>query len=116
MTAIDSSRAALGRPGYVFDPYAIEFAEDPYPTYRWMREEAPVYHQPTMDFWMLSRYEDVWRAHRDAATYSSKAGPQIERVENGHTGILLIGKDAPDHGWAKAMMTKVFSRSRMAAL
>ncbi len=104
----------IGQPGYIFDPYSLDFAEDPYPTYKWMRDEAPVYHQPEMNFWVLSRYEDVWKAHRDAATYSSKAGPQIERMEA--PGLVLLGKDAPDHSWAKAMMTKVFSRERMASL
>ena len=113
MAEIDPGRS-VGDSDYIFDPYAAEFAEDPYPTYTWMRDSAPVYYQPNMNFWMLSRYDDVWRAHRDAATYSSKAGPQIERT--GEAGLLLIGKDAPDHGWAKAMMTRVFSRERMSAL
>ncbi|WP_414900220.1 cytochrome P450 [Sphingomonas flavalba] len=105
---------APGEIGYVFDPYSIDFAIDPYPTYRWMREEAPVYHQPEMDFWMLTRYEDVCKAHQDAALFSSSAGPKIERMD--YASTLLIGKDAPDHIWAKGMMTRVFSRARMGAL
>lgn len=99
---------------FVVDLYSPDFAENPYPVYEWLRETAPCYHQPAMNIYILSRYEDVWRAHRDAATYSSKAGPTIERVES--NGLILLAKDAPDHGWAKAMMTKVFSRERMASL
>ncbi len=111
----DSNGAqSIGKSGYIFDPYALDFAENPYPTYQWMRDEAPVYHQPEMDFWMLSRYEDVWQAHRDAKTYSSKAGVQIERATE--AGNHLLGMDAPKHNWAKAMMTKVFSSERMQAL
>lgn len=98
----------------LFDPYCADFAEDPYPIYRRLRDEAPVYYQEAMNFWLVSRYDDVWRVHRDAATFSSRAGPSIERNEQ--AGVMLIGKDAPDHGWAKAMMTKVFSRARMAEL
>jgi len=107
-------KPAPGQPGYIFDPYALDFAVDPYPTYAWMREQAPVYHQPEMNFWMLTRYEDVCKAHQDAATFSSSAGPKIERMD--YASSLLIGKDAPDHVWAKGMMTRVFSRARMAAL
>ena len=114
MADIDPGKLAPGQPGYVFDPYSWEYALDPYPIYQWLRDEAPCYHQPNMNFYVLSRYEDVWKAHRDAATYSSKAGPQIERKEGSQ--MILLGKDAPDHGWAKAMMTKVFSRERMGAL
>ena len=102
------------KPEMHFDPYSMEYALDPYPFYEWMRENAPVFHQKEMDFFILSRYEDVWKAHRDAAIYSSAAGVTIERQDN--AGMILLGKDAPDHGWAKAMMTKVFSRERMEAL
>ncbi len=99
---------------FTFDPYSMEYALDPYPFYEWMRENAPVFHQQEMDFYILSRYEDVWKAHRDAAIYSSAHGVTIEVQDN--AGMILLGKDAPDHGWAKAMMTKVFSRERMEAL
>lgn len=99
---------------FVLDPYSAEFAENPYPIYRYLRDKAPVFYQEALNFWIVSRYDDVWRVHRDAATFSSSAGPSIER--NDEAAVLLIGKDAPEHGWSKAMMTKVFSRARMAML
>ncbi len=114
MAESDSGKLSPGEPGYIFDPYCWDFAKDPYPLYQWLRDEAPCYYQPTMNFYILSRYEDVWQAHRDARTYASKDGPQIER--HPETSAILLGMDAPDHGWAKAMMTKIFSRERMAAL
>lgn len=104
---------SIAKDDFRFDPYAQAFADDPYPTYHHLRDEAPVYHQAPMDFWMLSRYEDVWQAHRDAATFSSAQGVTIER---GGPTQLLLTTDAPYHSWAKAMMAKVFSRARMAAL
>ena len=42
----------------LFDPFAPGFADDPYPQYATLRENAPVYEHP-MGFWMLTRYEDV---------------------------------------------------------
>jgi cytochrome P450 len=48
--------------------------EDPYPTYRRMREEAPLFHHRGRDVWAFSRFEDVQRAARDWATYSSREG------------------------------------------
>ena len=41
-----------------FNPMDPEFLADPYPTYHRLRDEDPVHHSP-MDFWVLTRYEDV---------------------------------------------------------
>ena len=41
------------------DPYSREYTENPYPIYRRLRSEAPVYYNPTLNFWALSRYQDV---------------------------------------------------------
>jgi cytochrome P450 len=48
-----------------FNPFAHDFHRDPYPIYRRLRDEAPVYHNPTMEFWALSRFNDVLDALHD---------------------------------------------------
>ena len=35
------------------------YAGDPYPTYAWMREHAPVYWDATNELWGISRYDDI---------------------------------------------------------
>ena len=35
------------------------YAGDPYPTYAWLRADAPVYRDELNDLWGISRYEDV---------------------------------------------------------
>ena len=35
------------------------YANDPYPTYAWMREHAPVYWDATNELWGISRYDDI---------------------------------------------------------
>jgi len=93
-----------------FDPYSMAFAEDPYPVYKQLRDEAPVYHHQGLNFWAISRYEDVVAAHQDHEAFSSAGGVTIEpMVDNG----LLIMKDVPEHRWHKALVTKVFTRDRM---
>ena len=47
-----------------FNPYSYEFHEDPFPVYRDLREHAPCFHNPALDFWALSRYDDVLAALR----------------------------------------------------
>jgi cytochrome P450 len=97
-----------------FDPYDREYGIDPYPLYARLRDEAPVYHNPEMRFWALSRFEDVMSAHRDAETFSSAGGVTIEGTEAAMP--FLIVKDRPEHTWAKALVVKMFSRPRMVAL
>jgi cytochrome P450 len=96
-----------------FDPYSQSFADDPYPVYKRLRDEAPVYHHEALKFYAISRYADVVDAHADFATYSSTGGVTIEDM--GPTP-LLITKDPPEHRWHKTLVTKVFSASRMLAL
>lgn len=61
-----------------FDPYSDVFFDDPYETYRRLRDEAPVYHSERWDFYALSRYEDVVAAHRDWETFSSAYGVTLD--------------------------------------
>lgn len=97
-----------------FNPYSQEFAEDPYPIYKQLRDEAPVIKNEELNCWAISRYDDVLKAHRDAKTFSSAGGVSIE----GHEKVLplLLVTDAPAHAWHKALVTKVFTPQRMAEL
>jgi cytochrome P450 len=97
-----------------FDPYDRDYGLDPYPLYGRLRDEEPVHHNPDMKFWALSRFDDVLNAHRDAKTFSSAGGVTIEGTEAAMP--FLIVKDQPEHSWAKALVVKMFSRPRMAAL
>jgi cytochrome P450 len=97
-----------------YDPYALENVLDPYQTFKRLRDEAPVYHNAERNFWALSRYDDVFMAHRDAKRFSSAGGVTIEGKEAGMP--LLILRDPPDHSWHKGLVTKVFTPTRMAAL
>ena len=97
-----------------FNPYEKIFADDPYPVYRRLRDEAPVYHCAPLNFWAISRYADVLEAHRDFKTFSSAGGVTIEGLDA--MVPLLIVKDPPEHLWHKALITKVFTPNRMAAL
>ena len=44
-----------------YDPYDVDINADPYPVFRRLREEAPLYYNEQHDFYAVSRYEDVER-------------------------------------------------------
>jgi cytochrome P450 len=98
----------------IFDPYSREYFADPYTLYKRLRDDAPVYHNPERKFWALSRFEDVYAAHKDVARFLSSGGVTIEGQEAG--APLLIVKDGAEHVWHKSLVTKVFTPNRMAAL
>jgi cytochrome P450 len=91
-----------------YNPFARETQMNPYPVYRWLRDEAPVYHNPEIGFYALSRFEDVLQAHKDAETFISRYGPTIERMEQG-TADVLIAQDAPEHTWQRKLVSRLFT-------
>ncbi len=54
-----------------YNPFDTDTQDDPYPTYRWLRDEAPVYHNEQLDIWAISRFEDVYNAIVDPETFSN---------------------------------------------
>ena len=66
-------------PEMEFNPYSDNFFDNPYETYRWMRDEAPVYYSDRWSFYALTRNKDVVAAHRDWNTFSSAYGVTLVR-------------------------------------
>ena len=60
------------------DPFSQEFQADPFPVYRWMRDEAPVFYSENWGWWALSRFEDVRAAATDPQTFLSYEGIDID--------------------------------------
>jgi cytochrome P450 len=97
-----------------YNPFAREIQTNPFPAYRWMRDEAPVYHNPEIGFYALSRFDDVLQAHLDAATFVSKYGPSIEKFD---TKIdALVATDDPEHQWQRKLVSRVFTPRAIADL
>jgi cytochrome P450 len=100
------------------NPFSYQFHEDPYPTYRWLRERAPAYHNERLRFWALSRYRDVLEASKDWATYSSAEGTTLERVDPalGESLPMMIFMDPPRHDRLRKLVNQVFTPRRVAEL
>jgi cytochrome P450 len=64
-----------------WDPFDVAVDIDPYPVWRRLRDEQPLYRNEKYDFWALSRYDDVALAHRDAVTFSSAHGTVLEIMQ-----------------------------------
>ena len=60
-----------------YDPYDFAIDVDPYPVWRRLREEAPLYYNEQHDFFALSRFDDVEHGLGDWRTYSSAKGSPL---------------------------------------
>src|SRR6476620_5647542 len=104
--------------GVYFDPYDVDINADPYPTYRRLREEAPIYYNERYDFWALSRHADVHAALLNWQTFSNTRSDILDIIKADielPPGVILF-EDPPLHTMHRGLMSRVFTPRRMAAL
>ncbi|HEY7052197.1 MAG TPA: cytochrome P450 [Mycobacterium sp.] len=101
-----------------YDPFDLDIDDDPYPVWRRMRAEAPLYFNDKYNFYALSRYDDVTRALPDWQTYRSGRGTTADILFSGievPPGILLF-EDPPMHDLHRRLLSRVFTPRRMLAV
>lgn len=101
-----------------YDPFDFEIDDDPYPVWRRLRDEAPLYYNEKYDFFALSRFHDVEEGLKDWKTFSSAKGTLLELIK---ADIELppgtfIFEDPPAHDLHRGLLSRVFTPRRMAAI
>ena len=94
-----------------FDPYDVELNADPYPMFRRLREEVPLYYNEQHDFYALSRFADVDDALVDFQTFSSAKGAILELIKANidiPSGVLLL-EDPPIHDIHRKLLSRMFT-------
>ncbi|MGX1808779.1 cytochrome P450 [Nocardia sp. NPDC055321] len=99
-----------------FDPYDYGVHEDPYPIYERLRAEAPIYHNPEIDFWALSRHADVGAGFRDNVRLSSANGVSLDPAAWGphaHRTMSFLAMDDPAHLRLRKLVYQGFTPRRV---
>ena len=102
-----------------YDPFDHEIRQDPYPLYKRLRDEAPLWHNEKLGFYVVSRFEDVERGLVDRKVFSSARGIVLGMIEIDDVQIppgLFIAEDAPFHTMHRAVVSRVFTPKAMEAL
>ncbi len=119
-SALDAAWAdASVHPVPEYDPFDFRIHEDPYPTFAWMRANAPVYRNEAGDFWALSRYTDVEYALRHPKLFSSINGISLESELWGPEAVktsLFLSMDPPEHGAYRQPTSSAFTPRNVAKL
>jgi cytochrome P450 len=101
-----------------YDPYDFAIDNDPYPTFRRLRDEAPLYRNDKYDFYAVSRFADVEACSKNWQTFVSSRGTVLEIIRSGMEiprGIFIF-EDPPIHNIHRRLMSRVFTPRRVALL
>jgi len=102
-----------------YNPYAYETQEDPYPIYKRLRDEAPVYRNDEIGFWALSRHADVLAALRDAELFSNRNGVSLDPSSwhpDANATMSFLAMDPPRHTRMRALISRGFTPRRVSNL
>jgi cytochrome P450 len=109
---------ARGSSAIYYDPYDFEIDDDPYPIWKRMRDEMPLYRNERFEFLAVSRFADVEACSRDWQTFVSSKGTVLEMIRAGVTAPrgMFIFEDPPIHDLHRGLMNRVFTARRVARL
>jgi cytochrome P450 len=106
-----------------YDPYDAGIDADPYPVWRRLRDEAPLYYNEQHNFFALSRFADVHAASLDWQSYSSARGTVLEYIDASASLTdadpsfgMMIFMDPPRHDELRRLVSRAFTPRRVAAL
>ncbi len=126
-----------------YDPFSETAREDPFPSYKGLRDEAPAYWCESTGAWIISRYEHVRQVLTDWESFSSDAmssailgiPPGVDPMTDPHAreqitalaeampfslqelagGTTLITADGPKHLRMRNIANRGFSPKRIGA-
>jgi cytochrome P450 len=107
-----------------FRPFELE---DPFPFYARARHDEPVFFSEDLNYWVVSRYDDIRAIFKDSATFSSEntqesyrpRPAEVQRILDGSgLGAFsgLSGRQPPDHTRLRGFVKKAFTPRRVATL
>jgi cytochrome P450 len=101
-----------------YDPFDFDIDDNPYPIWKRLRDEAPLYYNDKYKFYALSRYEDVSRELMNFDTFRSGHGTTMDIIMSGievPPGIILF-EDPPIHDLHRRLLSRVFTPRRMESI
>jgi len=109
-----------------FDPYDATVMADPYPSYRYLRDEDPIHYSNILRSWILTRYEDVRVSLNDPRLSADRISPYLarlsldEREKVKTVGPLLqkwaVFMDPPDHTRMRKLLNHGFTSTALVKL
>ena len=91
------------------DILAPDLYDDPWATYRWLRDEAPLHRDTANDLWVVSRHADVFEVSRRSDLWSAAQGVRPKVAAD----MSLIALDDPEHTRQRRLINRGFTPRRV---
>ena len=109
-----------------FDPFGSEYQADPADALRWSREAEPVFYSDALNYWVVSRYDDIKAVFRDNITFSpanaleritppSEEALALLKREGYGMNRTLVNEDEPVHMARRRALLDAFAPDALAA-
>jgi cytochrome P450 len=101
-----------------YDPYDPATSADPFPVFRRLRDDVPLYYNEQLDFFALSRFDDVERTFADRRTYINGRGDVLEAIQSNMPvppGFFIF-EDSPLHTAHRGVLSRSFTPRRIGGL
>ena len=101
-----------------FDSYDGDLVRDPYPMYKRLRDERPLYYNEQYDFFAVSRYDDVEKGLIENKTFISGRGNILEFIKAGLEAPpgLLVMEDPPIQTIHRKLLSRMFTPRKLQVL
>ena len=118
---MSKAHCPIHRLSHAFDPLDLS---DPFPLLAQARRDAPVFYSPDIDYWVITRYDDIKAIFRDHETYTaantitpiapfSRAVKQMLADGDYSPEPVLSNNVPPSHTRIRALVNRLFRPRRM---
>ena len=107
-----------------FDPYDPAVMEDPYPSYRYLRDADPIHYSNVLRSWVLTRCEDMRPCINDQRLSADRISPYLDRLSpDARDRVSTVGPmlqnwavfmDPPDHTRMRKLLNHGFTSAALA--
>ena len=98
------------------DLFSPEVMADPFPTYRAVRDMAPICEMPEHDLYVMGRHADVRAALNNWTDFSSSDGVAMNDICNGFMRGTAIASDPPTHSYFRELLARPLEPKRLSKL
>lgn len=107
-----------------FNPFDEEYLQDPYTVFAQARQKEPVFYSPEIDYWVVSRYDDVMQVLKDPKTFSATAAVEMIKPPcDAALAVLaevdfipqpfLVDEDGPLHAQRRRVLRRGVTQTRV---
>lgn len=116
-----------GCPIHHFDPFTAAYLADPYQTFAWAHQEAPVFYSAELGYYVVTRHHDIKSILRDAERFSSRNATDPFTPVSAETAAIfkaggyamqrvLLNADGATHQRIRRHVYAAFTPQRVATL